>query len=53
MAQNLFHWKDQNKLKMGIYFIQNSKLRYYWWVYFTESAEIMYDWLFNSLKRPK
>ena len=36
---DLFHGKDQNKVRLGIYFIEN--------------AEITYGWVSNLLKRPK
>ena len=39
MARNLFHWKGQNKVWLGIYFIEKVKIRY--------------GVGFNPLKRPK
>ena len=39
MAGDLFLRTDQNRKRLGIYFIEN--------------AEIRYGWEFNPLKRPK
>ena len=30
MAEDLFHSEDENKLPMGIHFIENAKMRYSW-----------------------
>ena len=30
MAEDLFHSEDENKLPMGIHFIENAEMRYSW-----------------------
>ena len=30
MAEDLFHSEDENKLPMGIHFLENAEMRYSW-----------------------
>ena len=53
-AGDLFHWKGQNLAGLGFYFIKKkcqNKVRL--GIYFIENAEVRYGSRFILLKRPK
>ena len=66
MAGDLFYWKGQNKVKLGIYFIENVELgtlenlyhSKYWnkvmlWISSIEKTKIRYGWGFIAMKNTK
>ena len=65
-ADDLFHWKGQNLVRLGIYFInkkcqrkvrlriyfiENAEVRYGLGIYFIKNDKIRYGWKFILLKR--